>query len=326
MKRCLLFCQLALFSTGAAHAQFTAGTDGFFIGTGTDVYLNGLTLRPGEPITLENKTQAINAQPVDGQPPSIARVYLFDSPLTGFIGRLGFFYNDSELNNNTESALKLTFGNTNYTSATNTVIDQGLNYMYSDFATPITFDRVTAATENALPVSLVNFLLRKEGGAAQLSWKTSLESNSAFFEVQRSVDARTWTALGMVTAAGESREAKDYTFTDNAPVAGDNYYRLRLVDNDGSFSFSQLRKLYMESVLAASVYPNPTADKLLVTVDDWNKVRSVRLIDGLGRKLLDTQDQKSAAEIDVKSYPSGLYLLQVVRQNGSMQTIKVVKK
>jgi hypothetical protein len=82
--------------------------------------------------------------------------------------------------------------------------------------------------------------------------------------VQQSGDTRKWNALGKVKAATESRAHLDYSFQDAASREGIQYYRLKMVDLDGSFAYSAIRSIDLRSTELISAYPNPVVDKVRI--------------------------------------------------------------
>ncbi|HVZ55755.1 MAG TPA: LamG-like jellyroll fold domain-containing protein [Chitinophagaceae bacterium] len=125
-----------------------------------------------------------------------------------------------------------------------TVIDQKgtNNATLSNFA-------MTGSTSNfvsqnntlvVLPVQLVSFAGRKVAGGIRLDWSTASEQNALDFSVERSADGHTWNSLGTVPAAGNSTILQSYSFLDAAPLPGKNFYRLRLIDVDGKFTYSRV--------------------------------------------------------------------------------------
>lgn len=105
-----------------------------------------------------------------------------------------------------------------------------------------TFEKVSPrSTQAPLPVKLISFTALKAGKKTQLSWVTAEEIHSDHFVVQRSTDARTWKSIGTKAASGESIASSTYGFLDAAPATGANYYRLMMVDRDGTFAFSSIK-------------------------------------------------------------------------------------
>ncbi|MBB5287208.1 hypothetical protein HNQ92_005371 [Rhabdobacter roseus] len=176
---------------------------------------------------------------------------------------------------------------------------------------------------SVLPVSLVHFTASAEGTLAQLSWSTAEESNSDYFQVEHSRDGKSWRSLGQVKAQGESTSLQHYAFTDTDPAQGENLYRLRIVDADGSYAFSRLRSLTFARSQELVLYPNPVTERLLL--DDWSQVQRVRLY-GPSGKLIQERSQGLASGLDVKPLPAGLYLVELTRTNGSVYTYRIVKQ
>lgn len=111
-----------------------------------------------------------------------------------------------------------------------------------------------------LPVSLLRFSGRRADAGNLLEWITSAEANSDRFEIERSEDGQRFDQLGQVSAAGSSNQLRNYSYTDVAPLKGKNFYRLRMVDKDGTFRYSNTILLQGgEPRLLVNVYPNPTA-------------------------------------------------------------------
>ena len=325
MKRYLLFCQLALLYSFNAAAQFTAGSSGLFIAAGTDVYIDGLTFRPTTAFSITNKTLTISPVALTGTPPSITRVYTFDAPLT-FVGRLGLFYLPSEINGNTETSLQVIYKDVNVSTTTGSVVNTTTHYIYNDLASPITFSATTAAQPGALPVTLAEFTARKEGTAANLNWSTSAESNSDYFEVQHSVDAKSWSVLAKVAAASESSVIKRYGYTQSNPVSGSNFYRLKMVDKDQSFAYSRIQELVFAGGLNMALYPNPVVEKINIRVDNWSEISGLQLLNSQGISFFESKGKYLSPEIDMKRFPAGLYLLQLKKTDGTTHVVKVIKQ
>ncbi|CAG5068551.1 hypothetical protein DYBT9623_01282 [Dyadobacter sp. CECT 9623] len=105
------------------------------------------------------------------------------------------------------------------------------------------YNTVAVSQDNALPVTLTSFTASKSGKLANLAWATAEESNSDYFVVQRSSDAKTWKEIGRKAASGQSKSKRNYTFTDQKPLSGAGYYRLKMVDRDQTFSYSAIKNV-----------------------------------------------------------------------------------
>ncbi|MCF0063211.1 T9SS type A sorting domain-containing protein [Dyadobacter chenwenxiniae] len=325
MKHYLLFCLLAPLCSFNATAQFTSGTEGFYTSPGTDVCIDGLTFRPTAAFGIVNNTLTISPTALPGSPPSIARVYTFDSPVT-FTGRLGLFYLASELNRNTETMLQVAYQNAAPVTTIGSVVNNTSHYIYNDLLAPITFRTVTAAQHGALPVTLLEFKAKKEGSAASLNWSTTYESNSDYFNVEHSSNAKDWNTLSKITAANQSNGLKNYGFSHGSPAAGTNYYRLKMVDKDQSYAYSTIRELHFEQSYQIALYPNPAVDKVRISMDHWDKIATVKLLGAQGNTLLEFDKKPLSKEINIRNFPAGLYVVQLLLKDGSTAAVKVIKQ
>lgn len=186
------------------------------------------------------------------------------------------------------------------------------------------FDAPITVGPSPLPVTLVSFNVDKEGFAANLAWATTEESNSDFFEIQHSLNAKNWAAVGTVKSHGESNVLRNYTYTHAAPASGTNYYRLRMVDKDATFAYSTIRSLNFEGLAesSVSVFPNPTSDRLYVKNAEINKLKSLTIVGKDGKELI--KSPVSTSGVSIKSLQPGLYLVKLLSQDGTLSTHKLV--
>ncbi|NML22756.1 T9SS type A sorting domain-containing protein [Pseudoflavitalea sp. G-6-1-2] len=138
-----------------------------------------------------------------------------------------------------------------------------------------------------LPVTLTAFTATYQAPGAFLNWTTSTELNTSYYEIQKSRDGVNYTAIGTVNAVGTSSAVNRYSYTDAGPIDGRTYYRLRIVDADGSSEFSKIVsvKAGKAGIFLNNLYPNPVTDQLTV---EWNSVApnvktQVSIRDAMGR-------------------------------------------
>ena len=167
----------------------------------------------------------------------------------------------------------------------------------------------------ALPVELTNFQVRKEGKESRISWKTESEENNRGFEIQKSEDGENWEELAWVNGKGTTNISQSYSYTDYNPSNGNNYYRIRQVDNDDTETFSPIRVVSFDfSLEAAIIYPNPIWDELTVEMPKANigKV-TFEIRDVTGREVMIEQvDLKDEIyKINTDSLDRGLYYLNI---------------
>lgn len=161
------------------------------------------------------------------------------------------------------------------------------------------------STYNPLPVTLISFKGETEESVNRLTWQTSNEKNFSYFEVQHSRNAFLYTALGMI----EENSKGNYHYTHTTPFAGINYYRLKMVDHNGSFAYSKIISLTNEGNQPI-VYPSPASTSVTITINPPLLQSTATLYDIMGRQLQSIRITTNRQEVDVKSLTSGVYILK----------------
>lgn len=172
-----------------------------------------------------------------------------------------------------------------------------------------------------LPVTLTKFEATKQEGTASLTWATSEETNSDRFEVQRSSNGKEWTTIETVQSAGESTTVRTYEARDKSPMNGENLYRLKMVDNDGSTAFSSVKSLKFD-VASTVVYPNPVVDFLHLSDKNWDKVSEVSIYDNVGSQVYISKSTPET-RIDVRSLIPGIYTIRIKNTDGSGSSYRI---
>lgn len=178
-----------------------------------------------------------------------------------------------------------------------------------------------------LPVDLSSFTGTQAGKSVTLDWTTEREDGNDYFSIERSADGVAFDALGEVAGVGTSREAQAYSFIDDSPLEGLNYYRLRQNDFSGAFSYSDVVVVSFEggNQTFLEVSPNPATDFLRVKISgDWADVARVVLMDMNGKVISDQQKATtSPISMELNHLPAGIYQLQVT-DGKSKQTQRVI--
>lgn len=179
-----------------------------------------------------------------------------------------------------------------------------------------------------LPITLLSFTGEQQGKTNLLKWVTSQEINTSHFELERSNNANSYSLIKSVLAAVTSSTAKNYFSVDEHPFAGNNFYRLKMVDLDGKFKYSNIVLLrVISNDVLLFVFPNPTADKLNIKISSSTNIAQIQLnvFDNAG-KLIAQQSvtNNNAVTLDVSKYASGVYLLKIL-YSGKEETIRFVK-
>lgn len=190
-------------------------------------------------------------------------------------------------------------------------------------------------TGTILPVTLVDFAGECTKDLHLLKWSTSQEINNEGFLIERSVNGRSWNELGWIAGNGTSEIERNYRYEDKAILGGTNYfYRLKQMDYDGSFHYSEVIKLGTPAgaseVIVGEVFPNPVAGhmtaKFQVTLNDAMTAQ-ITLVDITGRKVLQFATELHAGSntldlVGTESLARGIYLL-TIQVNDEMISRKV---
>lgn len=204
----------------------------------------------------------------------------------------------------------------------NTNLHNGLNI----YQWMLQYSRNALSTPVPLPVKLADFTATLESGTpeTQLDWTTTFEQNNRYFLIQRSSDGQNFSVIDTVAAAADAENGHSYTYIDQHPVTGSDYYRLAQVDLDGTTSYSEIREVSVQQQAQVStgisLSPNPAdAVVYLQLGDDVSGSVEVRLLDVQGRTLRNWVYQKPeeswSQSLDVSGLPAGSYFIQVLGTN-----------
>jgi hypothetical protein len=165
------------------------------------------------------------------------------------------------------------------------------------------------ATESALPVTLISFHAQAMENHTRLEWTTASETNSDYYEIQRSVDGKRWGAIGKVEAAENSQGHRNYNFTDFNPLKGSCLYRLKMVDSDASFAFSSVESVNFDDDETTDIvfFPNPV--RTLLNIDSKSPVRQLEVYNSLGIKIISLTNPLGIKRIDMSEWPAASYLI-----------------
>lgn len=185
----------------------------------------------------------------------------------------------------------------------------------------------------SLPVTLLDFGVVKAENQVLLTWNTTSEVNVSHFEIERSFDARSWGVVGVQNAKSRENGAagiRNYSYKDlvaAVPVnfSGIVYYRLRMVDEDQTFSYSGIRSVLVESKgddAVFRVYPNPTSSGLIKVDVSASQTAQLRIFDLMGREITATPTFEGSMTVDLSRVPKGIYMLHI--QGSAVSTVKKV--
>lgn len=180
---------------------------------------------------------------------------------------------------------------------------------------------IPQGTCGALPLTWLSFSAQKSGnGAILLKWSTANEINNNQFEVQRSTDGIQFTSIGTVAAGTSSSSVQNYTFTDYHAANGNNFYRLKQIEIDASYTYSSIAEVALSNALW-SVFPNPATSKTTLHVSTAVRNVSIILSDNTGRTVyrlaLPSVNAGETIDIPLSNFTKGIYMLHVDSDKGS---------
>ena len=185
----------------------------------------------------------------------------------------------------------------------------------------ITISNFTAPGVVALPVTLTYFMGTHTAAGNQLSWHTAAEQNMAAFAIERSDDGKEFTETGRVAARNQPG---NYSFKDAGTTAPVTYYRLKIMNTDGSFSYSNTLSMrnISETDFSVMAYPNPATDVLHLRVHAAATGGQAILTDVTGKTVKTQAIVGSNDAIDIRGISAGMYLLHYSDATHN-ETIKV---
>ena len=190
--------------------------------------------------------------------------------------------------------------------------------------------RLTGSCYIVLPVNLQEFKGRQQDSVHLLNWKTTQEQNLQEYIVERQTTGKPFTTIGRQAARG-STALQQYQFTDAAPGAGANYYRLKMVDKDGAFTYSNIVMLRKKTAsFDYTVFPNPATDRLSIQLHQTgNNSYLINLYNLANQQVLQKKVSVTGNQLvelpRPLSLPGGMYILRITgSKNNEQLTQKII--
>lgn len=165
-----------------------------------------------------------------------------------------------------------------------------------------------------LPLNLISFTAQKQTKTVKLNWQTTNEINLAGFDVERSMNGSDFSQITFVPAEHDLT-VNNYSANDDKPVAGLNYYRLKMTDKDGKFSYSYIAKVDFSKPYSVSILPNPAKEYIMVTGAD--AFTQLQIIDVAG-KLVRQMNRSLTNRYSLTGLSKGVYY---IRFTGAQETL-----
>jgi hypothetical protein len=195
---------------------------------------------------------------------------------------------------------------------------------------------LASTANNSLPVTLSLFTAKFVDKQVVLNWETQSESNNSGFYVERSVDGVNFETLHFVPGhgGGNSTVKLAYSYTDITYSAGNNYYRLKQMDNDGQFVYSRLAviNISLSAVTLHSFYPNPVSNELNLLITSPVKSALIITVTDISGRVVQQRSANIVSgnnkiHVNISNMATGTYFMRmIISETGEVMSHKFLKK
>lgn len=172
-----------------------------------------------------------------------------------------------------------------------------------------------------LPVGLLYFNYKKSNYYITLNWATSFEKDNSHFEIERSEDGIFFYKLHQINGKIQSDEMTNYTYLDTRPINGINYYRLKQIDLNSDFKYSEVLavKFGLNEDNEPKLYPNPASSHIRFLYDKQKNEELFVNIYGIDGVLVLQQQINTGSEltVNISSLNTGVYMVKLLKKDGS---------
>lgn len=222
----------------------------------------------------------------------------------------------------TESQSNCSVGNTNYATPGN------IGTIAHNVLIKTATINSTVCSFSPLPIELSYFDASiKENTKVKLEWVTQSETNNQYFEVERSTDRNSWTVIDELPGAGNSNTQLEYITYDNSPLNGISYYRLKQVDYNGTFTYSDIEQINFIGIEVINLFPNPSPGIIHLTLNATDNSKAIVQLYSVNGKIvynrqIELQQGFMQYSIDFNYLPAGMYIfkIQIPERNYLYQT------
>ena len=170
-----------------------------------------------------------------------------------------------------------------------------------------------------LPLTLLDFRGKMQQNSALLNWETSNEAHTSHFVVERSIDGNNYVSLGKVATAGNGNNAYSYTDTEAGYQPTNSlYYRLKMVDIDGKYTYSKIVTLGLTKNKQILVFPNPVKQTLKIRLSDNAEPLTIQIADLAGRTVYTEKTFTTSIDIEVKHWKPQVYIVRVINNKNEV--------
>ena len=169
--------------------------------------------------------------------------------------------------------------------------------------------------DNPLPFNLSSFTATPKQNTVAVYWKVANNNEQQEYILERSADATNFRALKNVTAKANIVIA-DYTYSDEQPFNGWNYYRLRAIDHQNKTQTSSIIKVWMGKGAFISVLPNPATEKIVINLSEPSSILQMQIVNTTGQVLRQLNTIQFLNEINISNLQAGMYYIRFLGKDG----------
>ncbi len=211
-------------------------------------------------------------------------------------------------------------------------------YTYAVYMSDLAYNYSTGTSSSAtaLPVELTSFTSNVIGNKVELNWRTATEVNNYGFELERlavsnqqlaksqGLNANSWVKIGFVEGNGNSNSPKSYSFTDEPKGGKEFNYRLKQIDNDGTYEYSDIVTTVLENISTFALeqnYPNPFNPTTMISYTIPERVNvKLKIYDMIAQQVAELVNSSQEAghyqvTFDGSDLPSGVYFYKLEAGN-----------
>ncbi len=179
---------------------------------------------------------------------------------------------------------------------------------------------------NVLPVELLSFKAIQKDNIVICKWTTAVEMNNDYFILEKSYDGLEWREIGRVNGAGHSLAELSYEFIDVEPIIDIQYYRLKQIDFNGQYSYSNVETINfaLDKLLDIQLYPNPAKGYVRIKLEGSivsDEIKSIKVYDSNAQLVYHSLEPKEI--IELSKLNKGIYFIQIDLEKGQM-TQKII--